>query len=151
MVYRHEYWQRRADAARAAGGGTAQDVGTADSDELGAVVVPEADVRRAFEDIRARARLDARPGATLRMLRAPAIEGQRIVLQDQMASDAHPQGMRFARGVDLRRLVEEAPRHDHVPELWSAYNRAAGPVTLPDFLTALSIAFAARLLEHQER
>jgi hypothetical protein len=58
--------------------------------------------------------------------------------------------MRFARGVDLRRLLEEAPRHDEVPELWSTYNRAAIPVSLPDFLTALSIAFAAGFLERRE-
>ena len=149
-VYRHEYWQRRADAARAAGGGVPQDASDGDPDDLGGAGVPEADVRRAFEAIRGRARLEARPGATLRTLRAPAIEGQRIVLQDQMASDAHPRGMRFARGVDLRRLVTEAPRHDEVPELWSAYNRVAVAVTLPDFLTALSIAFAAGFLEHRE-
>jgi flavin-dependent dehydrogenase len=148
-VYGRDYWQRRADAARAAGG-TAQEMAAADPDELGPVAVPEADVRRAFEDIRGRARLEARPGATVRTLRAAAIDGHRIVLQEQLASDAYPQGMRFARGVDLRRLLEEAPRHDEVPELWSTYNRAAVPVSLPDFLTALSIAFAAGFLEQRE-
>jgi flavin-dependent dehydrogenase len=148
-VYGRDYWQRRADAARTAGG-TAQERAAADPDELGPAAVPEAEVRRAFEDIRRSARLEARPGSTVRTLRAAAIDGHRIVLQEQLASDAYPQGMRFARGVDLRRLLEEAPRHDEVPELWSSYNRAATPVSLPDFLTALSIAYAAGFLEQRE-
>jgi flavin-dependent dehydrogenase len=156
-AYGHDYWRRRAAAARAAGGGSdaAGDATTlvpdaADPDELGPAALPEADVRGAFERIRSRARLDAAPGSTLRTFRAPAIDGQRIVLQDQLASDACPRGMRFARGVDLRRLVEQAPAHDEVPDLWSAYNAGSAPVGLPDFLTALSIAFAAGFLEHRE-
>ena len=40
--------------------------------------------------------------------------------------------------------------HGEVPDLWSAYNAAGAPVGLPDFLTALSIAFAAGFLEHRE-
>jgi hypothetical protein len=56
--------------------------------------------------------------------------------------------MRFARGVDLRRLVEVAPRHDDVAELWNTYNGTAVPVSLPDFVTALSVAFAAGFLDH---
>jgi hypothetical protein len=149
-AYRSEYWRRRADAARAAGGGTAHEA-TIDHDEVGAASVPEADVRRAFEGLRGRPRLGAIPGATLKTLRGPAVDGHRIALQDQLASDAYPQGMRFARGVDLRRLVEEAPRHDDVAELWNTYNRTVVPVSLPDFLTALSIAFAAGFLEHRPR
>jgi hypothetical protein len=57
--------------------------------------------------------------------------------------------MRWVRGVDLGRLVEIAPRHPDVPAGWSAYNAAAPPVTLPDYLTALSTAFAAGLLAHR--
>jgi flavin-dependent dehydrogenase len=147
-AYASAYWRRRADAASAAGGGGATgEGGSVDPDDVGTASVPEADVRRAFEALRGRDRLDAVPGATLRTLRGPAVDGHRIALQDHLASDAYPQGMRFARGVDLRRLVEEAPRHHDVPELWSAYNRGAVPVGLPDFLTALSIAFAAGFLE----
>ena len=148
-AYGHAYWRQRAEAARAAGGGEGEP-GTTDPDEIEPGDVPETDVRRAFEAIRTRPRLDAAPGATLRRLRAPAVDGHRVVLQDHVASDAWPRGMRFVRGVDLRRLVDDAPRHDDVAELWSAYNRTAVPVSLPDFLTALSIAFAAGFLEHRE-
>jgi flavin-dependent dehydrogenase len=149
-AYGHGYWLRRAHAARAAGGRAGVEPGAIDPDDVGAASVPEADVRRAFETLRGRAGLGAVPGATLRTLRAPAIDGHRVALQDHLASDACPQGMRFARGVDLRRLVAEAPGHDDVPDLWNAYNRSAVPVSLPDFLTALSIAFAAGFLEHRQ-
>jgi flavin-dependent dehydrogenase len=147
-AYRHDYWRRRAEAASQVT--QAQPAAEADALEAGAVSVPEVAVRRAHEAIRGRARLDAFPGRTLRTFRGAAIEGHRIVLQDQVASDTYPRGMRFARGVDLRRLVEEAPRHADVPEAWTAYNRACAPVSLPDFLTALSIAFAAGFLEHRD-
>jgi flavin-dependent dehydrogenase len=148
-AYGSGYWRRRADAARAAAGGAASEGGAIDPDEIGAASVPEADVRRAFETLRGRDRLAAIPGATLRTLRGPAVDGHRITLQDHLASDAYPQGMRFARGVDLRRLVAAAPRHEDVAELWNAYNRGGVPVSLPDFVTALSIAFAAGFLDHQ--
>lgn len=153
-VYGHAYWRRRAAATGAAVAREHAEgvpgLDPADPDELGPATVPEADVRRAFEGIRARPRLAAARGPSLRTFRAPAIDGHRIVLQDQLASDPCPKGLRYARGVDLRRLVEEALRHDDVPELWSAYNRAGTPVSLPDFLTALSLAFAVGFLEHRD-
>jgi hypothetical protein len=53
--------------------------------------------------------------------------------------------------VDLRRLVELAPRHEDVPDLWGAYNRRTdAPVDLPDFITALAAACAAGFLTTEE-
>lgn len=121
-----------------------------DPDRIGPVVA-ERDVRRAFEEIKARSRLDAVRGTTVSTLERPAVEGQRIVLQEHLASQACPEGIRFVRGVDLRALVEVAARHDDVPDGWAAYNGVAPPVTLPDYLTALATAFAAGLLEHADR
>lgn len=118
-------------------------------DALGADV-PEGVVRTAFEGIRARERLSARPGSTLRSFRGPAIEGHRIVLQDRLATAAWPAGIRFVHGVDLTRLVEVAPRFGDVPDGWGAYNGVAPPVTLPDYLTALATAFAIGVLEHAD-
>ncbi len=145
-VYGTSYWARRADAARRAGG--EERGGIADPDRLTSEV-PEQEVRRAYDAIRSRATLDATPGASLRRIERPAIVGHRIVLQDQLASDAYPEGMRYVRGVDLRRLLEVAPDHPEVPETWAAYNGVAPPVTLPDYLTALATAFAAGFLEHR--
>jgi flavin-dependent dehydrogenase len=125
-AYDHPYWITRAEAARAAGGGEPDDADV-DPDRISPLPVPEADVRAAFDAIRSRERLDAIPGPTLRTLERPGIEGQRIVLADHVASDTYPEGLRFVRGVDLRRLVEIAPQHGDVPESWSAYNGVGGP------------------------
>jgi hypothetical protein len=73
-----------------------------------------------------------------------------VKLQNHLATEAYPRGVRFVRGVDLEKLVEIAPRHGDVPDGWAAYNGVAPPVTLPDYLTALATAFAAGVLEHDE-
>lgn len=113
------------------------------------VGIPAAAIRAAFEKIKSRRTLGAVRGATVSRLERPAIEGHRIVLQEHLTSSATAEGLRFVRGVDLLHLVEVAPRHDEVPDGWAAYNAVASPVTLPDYLTALATAFAARLLEFE--
>lgn len=143
--HRHEYWKRRAEAARAAGDGSAEDAPDPDSDPP---PLPPEEVHRAYEGIRGRERLDAVPGSTLRIRRRPTIVGHRIRLTEHLASDRCPEGLRFVRGVDLRRVVEVASSHADVPVGWRAYNAGAAPVALPDYLSALAAAFAAGLLEH---
>ncbi|HET9949580.1 MAG TPA: tryptophan 7-halogenase [Longimicrobiales bacterium] len=148
-AYGHPYWIARAEAAARHGehGGRAAH---ADPDALEPWGVPEARVREAFDVLRARERLDAVRGSTLRTVERGAVSGDRVVLATHLASDACPEGLRFVRSVDVRPLVELAVRHDDVAELWAAYNAAAAPVPLPDFVTALATAFAAGLLEHAE-
>jgi flavin-dependent dehydrogenase len=148
-AYGHAYWATRAEAARTAGG----EGDGLDTDRLeapGASPVPEQDVRTAFERIRARESLSAVRGSTVRTVERVAISHQRIVLEQHLATDQHPGGIRFVRSVDLRTMSELAPEHDQVPELWSAYNGVEAPVPLPDFLTALATAFAAGMLEHRD-
>ena len=70
---------------------------------------------------------------------------------DHLATDAHPAGLRYVRGVSLLRVLELAERHTDPAGLWQAYNQVAPPVSLPDFLTALSTAFAAGILVHRDR
>jgi hypothetical protein len=154
-AYEHPYWQTRAEAAREAGG--AESVGgrgdDPDPDRLEALdgsPVSEQAVRAAFDQIRSRESLSAATGSTVRTIQRPAIASHRIVLEQHLATDRYPEGIRYARSVDLRRLSELALEHDQVPDLWSAYNGVAAPVPLPDFLTALATAFAAGLLEHRE-
>lgn len=146
-TYGTPYWEKRAVAARRAGG---EDAGAPSDPDRLAPAVPEAEVRRAFDAIRSRMALNARPGSTLRSIRQPGIDGHLIVLEEHLASRAYPEGMRYVRGVDLRPLVAVAPDHADVPEAWAAYNRVAPPVTLPDYLTALATAFAAGFLEHSQ-
>ena len=74
--------------------------------------------------------------------------GHRIVMEQRLGSALWPSGMRYVRGVDLLQLIEAAMSHDQVPEGWAAYNASGAAVTLPDYLTALSTAFAAGFLEH---
>ena len=147
-AYGHAYWATRAEAARSAGG-----EGGVDADRLealGGSPVSEQDVRVAFERIRDRESLGAVLGSTVRTVERAAISHQRIVLEHHLATDQHPEGIRFVRSVDLRTMSELAPEHDQVPDLWSAYNGVEAPVPLPDFLTALATAFAAGLLEHRK-
>ncbi|MBM4183955.1 MAG: NAD(P)/FAD-dependent oxidoreductase [Gemmatimonadetes bacterium] len=144
-VYATPYWEVRARAARRAGGEGPDSA--ADPDRT-ATELPETEVRAAYEVIRARPTLDAVVSAALRRVDRPAIEGHRIVLQEHLASVRCPEGIRHVRGVDLRQLVASAPGHGEVPDAWAAYNGAAPPVTLPDYLTALATAFAAGFLQH---
>jgi flavin-dependent dehydrogenase len=158
-AYGTRYWEQRARAARRAGGtgseppaeparpGRSAPDPLADPDRVGATI-PEASVRRAHEAIRARPSLDAAAAASLRAVDRPAIQGHRIVLQEHLASDTCPEGMRWVRNVDLRCLVATAPGHREVPDAWAAYNGASTPVSLPDYLTALATAFAAGFLQH---
>jgi len=141
------YWIDRAAAAKLAAGPVLS-AARHDPDHVGAPTVPESDVRAAFEEIRTHEHLSAVRSETLRTIERPGIDGHRIVLQDHLANDSWPGGMRYSRGVDLRQLVEIAQRHASVPDGWTAYNAAAPSVTLPDYLTALATAFAAGFLEH---
>jgi len=175
-VYGTDFWRIRAEAAEeavrhtnegavrhtnAAGvdarTGTGSDVESTnepDKEALGSANrglstdVPEAAVRVAFEELGSRATLAAVPGTTLRVFERSGIEGYRIVRQDHVGSEGFPAGIRYVRGVDLISLIDIAPAHAEVPDGWTAYNSIAPPVTLPDYLTALSTAFAAGFLEH---
>ena len=152
-AYGTSYWIERARAAREAGGPGDTAPASPDSesgvDTLGAEV-PERDVRAAFEALRARDALNAIRGASLRVFEGPGVAGYRIVMEERLASDRWPAGMRYVRGVDLLRLIEAATSQQTVPDGWTAYNTTGPAVTLPDYLTALSTAFAAGLLDHRE-
>ena len=52
------------------------------------------------------------------------------------------------RGVDLLQLIELATSHSQVPDLFEAYQRVCPPVTLPDFLGALSVLLAKGVLHN---
>lgn len=146
--YGHAYWRTRAQAARRSGG--VGPGGAHDADEILSLSIPETSVRAAFEVIRSRERLGAIRAPSLRAFERPTVLGQRIVLADHLASEACPEGLLYVRGVDLKKLVDIAARTDDVPDGWSAYNEAASPVTLPDYLTALATAFAAGFLVHRD-
>ncbi len=107
----------------------------------------DAAVLAAFESLRARDGVSLSPAAALRRVRVATVQGDRVVLEERLVCPAFPDGIRHLRHVDLVRLVDLAPRHRQVPDLYAAYARADHAVALPDFLGALSVLVGKGLLE----
>jgi flavin-dependent dehydrogenase len=149
-AYEHEYWIVRAAAARAA----TQDApmagsGDPDAELFDAPGVPPEEARAALDTIRGRERMAVVRGATVHIVERPTVRGHRIVRLECLASARVPNGLRYVRNVDLRRVVELVPLYDDVVAGWGAYNAGGSPVTLPDYLAALATAVAAGFLEHR--
>jgi flavin-dependent dehydrogenase len=116
----------------------------ADSDAMtdGAAPHPGADVAAAFERIRQSETLNVRRSDRVRIEPRPAVHGIEIVLEDRLLPEDGSAPIRYAYDVDLIALIELAPSHTQVSDLFAAYQRRAAPVALPDFLAALSLAVA---------
>jgi len=155
----HAFWEVRLAAAREAGAdipGPASAPGAPAMSEPGDRSLAERrvdaflarpEVRTAWETIRSLPAVHLRPAPGLSSVRRPAVADDRIALEVHLISDRLPDGARYIRNVDLRRLVEIAPDSDRVPDLFEAYNRRGTAAPLPDFLTALSFAVGAEFLE----
>lgn len=135
-AYAAPFWMRRRDRAE-------QAVREQPPEEA---AFGDVEVRRAaaavLEDALSRVRsaphLALEPGPTLRHVRRTAVAGDRIILDDHLATDASSHGVRFVRGIDLRRLVAAAPECSDVPALLAACRHSGRD--LPDFLAALAYA-----------
>ncbi|HSM61723.1 MAG TPA: FAD-dependent monooxygenase [Longimicrobiales bacterium] len=153
LAYGHPYWEGRAAAAEE-GGGPVPTTDPADrltSAHEGHEVLPDRGaVEAAWTALRNREGLRAVPGRSLRLVSRPVLDGERIAMAPHLATDPFPGGIRFAHGVVLPDLVREAPAHADVPSLYEACARRHPGLSLPAFLTALSTAFAAALLEHAD-
>ena len=102
-------------------------------------------VLSAFETLRQAPDIRLGRGDQLRIEARPAVTTREVVLQDRLVLPDWPpggRGLRYLRDVDLVRLVELAPQHRQVPDLFEAYIRRCPPVSLPDFLGALSVLLA---------
>ncbi len=104
------------------------------------------DVLAAFEALKASPSIRLAKPAAVRTIQLPAIGDRGIVMEDHLATESIPEGLRYLRGVDVRRVAELAPDYDQVPDLFEAYNRAATPVPLGDFVGALSVLMAKGIL-----
>ena len=100
----------------------------------------EAGVRAAYERIRQSPALHVRRAPGLVAEPRPAVSGSEIVLESRIVDSAAGSGVRFVRDVDVIALIDLAPQHHQVPDLYDAYCRTSSPVTLPDFLRALATA-----------
>jgi flavin-dependent dehydrogenase len=105
------------------------------------------DVLAAFDAIRGRDSVALRPSESLQRSALPTVLGDRVRLEEHLVVPAFRDGVRYLRSIDLVKIVALAPEYDQVPELYAAYNRAANPAPLPDFLGALSVLVGKGLLD----
>lgn len=131
------------DFWRARSGGELADDGEPDI----ALLRHDPDVLAAFDAMRQRPSVALRPSAALRRVERPMVRGDRVALEEHLVVPAFRDGVRFLRSVDLGTIVALAPMYDQVPDLYAAYNRAAAPAGLPDFLGALSVLVGKGLLD----
>jgi flavin-dependent dehydrogenase len=95
-------------------------------------------IQTAFEDLKRQPVLRLQLAGSLEFVRRPVVRGHRIVLEEHLSAPTSASAVRYCRNVDLVVLARLAPAFEQVPDLFDAYNRAAGPAPLPDFLGALS-------------
>jgi flavin-dependent dehydrogenase len=100
----------------------------------------------AFEQLKVQASVKLRPSGSFQVVERATVRGGRVVLDRHLVAQQVPQGVRYCRNVDLVVVAQLAPRYDQVPDLYDAYNRAAAPAPLPDFLGALSTMIALDML-----
>ncbi|HEY9226206.1 MAG TPA: hypothetical protein VIP11_06145, partial [Gemmatimonadaceae bacterium] len=103
-------------------------------------------VLAAFEELKRLPSVTLRTNESVRLVARASVRGHRIVLEDHLAAPATPRGVRYCRNVDLVVISRLAHRYEQVPDLYDAYNRAASPAPLPDFLGALSAMIGLELL-----
>jgi flavin-dependent dehydrogenase len=140
-VYDSPFWAARAEASTA-DAATSDDGGEWTDEAL----ARDADVRRAFEYLRASERLQLRPAPSLRVEAVPAIEGREVVLRDALVVPGVAAPLRFAAGIDLPALARLARSGGDVPTLMAAYHAHVGPVPAAGLLTGLSLLVARRAL-----
>lgn len=120
------------------------------ADRAGAAPTPGAGrdaIQAAFDRVRQAGSLTLRRGPGVCFESRPAVSDREIVLETRLVTADGPQGVRYVNGVDVVTLVELAPSHRQVPDLFDEYVRKTGAASLPDFLTALSTAVARGWLD----
>jgi flavin-dependent dehydrogenase len=105
------------------------------------------EVLAAFDEIRRRESIGLRPSDALRRTARPTVRGDRVALEEHLVVPAFREGVRYVRNVDLVTITALAPEFDQVPDLFAAYNRAAPPASLPDFLGALAVLVGKGMLD----
>ena len=162
----HAFWQARLHAARQAAGTIEAPAGSglASGEEPGGqspeppggrsladrqaeAFIASPEVRDAYQRIRSLPSVRFRRADSTRAARRPTIVDDRVVLVPRFISDKLPDGVCYARNVEIPRLVEIAPRYEQVPDIYEAYNAGRSPAALPDFLAALALAVGAGFLD----
>lgn len=108
--------------------------------------VDRAHLEAAFERLKAADPLVLRRGPDVRAEERPALGERLITLDRHLVTDDTPEGVRYVQDVDVVTLVDLAESAPDVPTLHALYEARKGPVTWPEFLTALATAVARRWL-----
>lgn len=121
----HAFWRDRSEVPEVAAG------------------IDAATVREAFAQLRSAPGIRLGPGE-VPIAPRPAVSGHEIVLTPAIISG--DQAIRYVAGIDVVALLELGPQFSQVPDLFGAYCRVHGDVSLHDFLFALATAVARRWL-----
>jgi flavin-dependent dehydrogenase len=105
--------------------------------------------RAALDGLRSSRAIRLRRAGNVAVQSKAGIEGREVVLRDALAGPGIEGAIDFIANVDVCKLVEIAPRHEQVPDLFEAYNRMCLPVDLPHFLAALSSLVSQGILVPQ--
>jgi len=100
----------------------------------------------ALNQLKRKSAIRLRRAESVQMESKPAIEGREIVLRAALTMPGLAAALDYFENVDIPRLVDLAAHHTQVPDLFEAYNRACRPVALPNFLAALAMLLAKRVL-----
>lgn len=104
------------------------------------------ELQAALDRLRSGPSIRLRPGDGVRRTTRAGIEGCEVVLRQALLAPGMAEPLDFVANVDVVKLVALAPGYRQVPALFEAYNRAARPVELPDFLRALATLAATGIL-----
>lgn len=104
-------------------------------------------IERAFEQLRQKSAVARRPDTPVWFEWQPAFRTDRVVLEPAICGGSLRQPVRLVDSVDLTRLVALVPGSRQVGELFAGYCTQEAPVPLPNFLRALSVLVAGRVLE----
>ena len=144
-AHRHPFWTGRASIDE-----PADDRDPAPGVDVDALRLDPA-VLATFDTLRHGSGISLRRRDHLRVEARPTLTTRDVVMEDRLVLPDWPpggRGVRFLRDVDLVRLVELAPDYRQVPDLYEAYNRRCAPVSLPDFLGAVSVLLAKGALRN---
>jgi len=136
----HPFWAERAAVD--------VDAATEEIDEEALLRAP--DVVRAFERLKASAAVEFALSDGVALKKRPLIHDREIALEDALVLPGAPDGIRFLAGVDLLKLAAMAGGHRQVPDLFEAYCRTFGAVSLGSFLGTLSLLVARGVLTARE-
>ncbi|HEV8216937.1 MAG TPA: FAD-dependent monooxygenase [Gemmatimonadaceae bacterium] len=129
------FWHARAD-----------EIPVTDLELDAAVLRGDQRIRDAFDEIKRRPAIQLRAADGLRVVERAVVRGNRVVLEQHLASPSIPHGVRYCRNVDLLAVTRLAPQHEQVPDLYEAYSRSINAVPLPDFLGVLSALVGLEML-----